>query len=87
MRKYDDFSVLERGVPKTLAFAFGWCLRSKTRRSKTRVSGRRVPNGNPPQRLQFRDLRGKTLGFKKRIVIISCDSEASLGARACVQVL
>ena len=36
---------------------------------------------------RFRDLRSKTLAFKKRIAIISCVLEASLGARACVQVL
>ena len=30
---------------------------------------------------------GKALAFKKRIAIISCDLEASLGAKACVQVL
>ena len=70
-----------------LAFAFGLCLRSKTRRSKTRVLERRLPNGKPQKRLRFRDLRGKTLAFKKRIAILSCDLEASLGARACVQVL
>ena len=39
------------------------------------------------ERLRFRDLRGKTLALKKRIAIISCVLEASLGARACVQVL
>ena len=39
------------------------------------------------KRLRFRDLRGKTLAFEKRIAIISCVLEASLGARACVQVL
>ena len=33
-------SVLKRCVPKTLAFAFGSRLRSKTQRSKTRVLGR-----------------------------------------------
>ena len=33
------------------------------------------------------DLRSKTLAFKKSIAIISCVLEASLGARACVQVL
>ena len=32
-------------------------------------------------------MRGKTLAFGKRIAIIFCDLEASLGARACVQVL
>ena len=48
---------------------------------------RRLPNGKPQERLRFRDLRGKTLAFKKRIAIISCVLDASLGARACVQVL
>ena len=82
-----ELSVLKRRVPKTLAFAFGLRLRSKTRCFKTRVSGRRLPNGKPQERLRFRDLRSKTLAFKKRIAIISCVLEASLGARACVQVL
>ena len=40
----DDLSVLKRCVPKTLAFAFGLRLRSKTLRFKTRVLGRRLPN-------------------------------------------
>ena len=81
-------SVLKRSVPKTLAFAFGSRLRSKTRRSKTRVSWRRLPNGKPQERLRFRDLRSKMLAFKKkRSAIISCVLGASLGARACVQVL
>ena len=40
-------SVLERCVPKTLAFAFGLRLRSKTRCFKTRLLGRRLPNGSP----------------------------------------
>ena len=80
-------SVLKRSVPQTLAFAFGLSLRSKTRRSKTRVLGRRLRNGKPQERLRFRDLRFKTLAFKKRIAIISCILEAALGARACVQVL
>ena len=40
-----------------------------------------------PKRLRFRDLRSKTLTFKKRIAIISCVLEASLRARACFQVL
>ena len=40
-------SVLKRCVPKTLAFAFGLRLRSKTRCLKTRVLGRRLPNGKP----------------------------------------
>ena len=36
-----------------------------------------------------RGLRGKTLALKRRtaIIVISCDVEASLGARACIQVL
>ena len=65
-----DLSVLKRCVSKTLAFAFGLRLRSKTRCSKTRVSGRRVPNGKPQERLRFRALRGKTLAFKKCIAIV-----------------
>ena len=56
-------SVLKRCVPKTLAFAFGLRLRSKTRCFKTRVLGRRLPNGQPQERLRFRDLRSKTLAF------------------------
>ena len=66
-------SVLKRCVPRTLAFAFGLRLRSKTRCFKTRVLGRRVPNGKPQERLRFRALRSKTLAFKKRIAIIFCD--------------
>ena len=77
-------SVLKRCVPKTLAFVFGLRLRSKTRRFKTRVLGRRLPNGKPQERLRFRALRSKTLAFKKRIAIASCDLKTSLGARACV---
>ena len=42
----------------------------------------------PQERLRLgRGLRGKTLAFQKRIAISSCDLGASLGARACVQVL
>ena len=63
-------SVLKRCVPKTLAFAFGLRLRSKTRCFKTRVLGRRSPNGKPQERLRFRALRGKTLAFKKHIAIV-----------------
>ena len=63
-------SVLKRCFPKTLAFAFGLRLRSKTRCSKTRVLGRRLPNKKPQERLRFRALRGKTLAFKKRIAIV-----------------
>ena len=48
--------VLKRCVPKTLAFAFGLRLRSKTRCFKTRVLGRRLPNGKPQERLRFRGL-------------------------------
>ena len=48
-------SVLKRCVPKTLAFAFGLCLRSKMRCFKTRVLGRRLPDG-----LRFRALRSKS---------------------------
>ena len=80
-------SVLKRCVPKTLAFAFGLRLGSKTRCFKTRVLGRRLPNGKPQERLRFRDLRSKTLAFKKSIAIAFCDLWTSLGARACVQVL
>ena len=80
-------SVLKRCVPKTLAFAFGLRLRSKTRCFKTRVLGRRLPIGKPQERLRFRDLRSKTLAFKKRNAIAFCDLKTSLGARACVQVL
>ena len=77
-------SVLKRCVPKTFAFAFGLRLRSKTRCFKTRVLGRRLPNGKPQERLRFRALRGKTLAFKKRIAIVLRDLKTSLGARACV---
>ena len=42
-----NLSVLKRCVPKTLAFALGLCLRSQTRCFKTRVLGRRLPNGKP----------------------------------------
>ena len=70
---FGGLSVLKRCVPKTLAFAFGLRLRSKTRCFKTRVLGRRLPNGKPQERLRFRDLRSKTLAFKKRIAIASCD--------------
>ena len=81
-------SVLKRCVLlKTLAFAFGLRLRSKTLYFKMRVLVRRLPNGKPEERLRFRDLRAKTLAFKRRIAMISCVLEASLGARACVQVL
>ena len=81
-----SLSVLKRCVLKTLAFAFGLRLRSKTRCFKTRVLGRRLPNGKPQERLRFRALRGKTLAFKKRIAIVFCDLKTSLGARACVSV-
>ena len=77
-------SVLKRCVPKTLVFAFGLRLRSKTRSFKMRVSGKRLPNGKPQERLRFRALRSKMLAFKKRIAIIFCDLKTSLGARACV---
>ena len=40
-----------------------------------------------PNRSRFRDLRGKTLACKRRIAIVSCDLEASLRGRACVQVV
>ena len=42
---------------------------------------------SPKKRLRFRDLRSKTLAFKKRNAIAFCDLKTSLGARACVQVL
>ena len=84
MRPREALSVLKRCVPKTLAFAFGLRLRSKTQCFKTRVLGRRLPNGKPEERLRFRALRGKTLAFKKRIAIAFCDLKTSLGARACV---
>ena len=80
-------SVLKRCVRKTLAFAFGLHLRSKTRCFKTRVLGRRLANGKPQERLRFRALRSKRLAFKKLIAIIFCNLKTSLGARACVQVL
>ena len=35
----------------------------------------------------FRDLRGKKPSFRKPITITSCDLEASLRARACIQFL
>ena len=79
-----DLSVLKRCFPKTLAFAFGLRLRSKTQCFQTRVLGRRSPNGKPQDRLPFRALRGKTLAFKKRIAIDLCDLKTFLGARACV---
>ena len=64
-----NLSVLKRCVPKTLAFAFGLRLRSKTRCFTTRVLGRRLPDGKPQERLRFRYLRSKTLAFKKSIAI------------------
>ena len=79
-----NLCVLKRCVPKTLAFAFGLRLHSKTRCFKTRVLGRRLPNGKPQERLRFRALRSKTLAFEKRIAIFFCDLKTSLGARACV---
>ena len=42
-----DLSVLKRCVPKTLAFAFGLRLRSKTQYFKTRVLGRGYLMENP----------------------------------------
>ena len=60
-----NLGVLKRSIPKTLAFAFGLRLRSKTRCFKTRVLGRRLPNGKPQERLRFRALRSKTLALKK----------------------
>ena len=79
-----ELSVPKRCVPKTLAFAFGLRLRSKTRCFKARVLVRRLPNGKPQERLRFRALRSKTLAFKKHIAIIFCDLKTSLGATACV---
>ena len=64
---YYTLSVLKRCVPKALAFAFGLRLHSKTRCFKTRVLGRRLPNGKPQERLRFRALRSKTLAFKKAL--------------------
>ena len=58
-------SVLKRCIPKTLAFAFGLRLRSKTRCFKTRVLGRRLPIGKPQERLRFRALRSKTQCVQK----------------------
>ena len=58
-------SVLKCCVLKTLAFAFGLRLRSKTRCFKTRVLGRRFPNGKPQERLRFRALRSKMQGVQK----------------------
>ena len=68
--QHEKLSVLKRCVPKTLAFAFGLHLRSKTWCFKTRVLGRRLPNGKLQERLRFRALRGKALAFKKRIAIV-----------------
>ena len=64
-------SVLKRCVPKTLAFAFGLRLRSKTLCFRTRVLGRRLPNGKPQERLRFKALRSQMLASKRRIAIIS----------------
>ena len=52
-----------------LVFAFGLRLHFKTRCFKTRILGRRLPNGKPQERLQSRALRSKTLAFKKRIAM------------------
>ena len=65
-----ELSVLKRCVPKTLAFAFSLSFRSKTRCFKTRVLGRRLPNGKPQERLRFKALRSKTLAFKKRMAMV-----------------
>ena len=46
---FENLSVLKRRVPKTLAFAFGLRLRSKTRCFKTRVLGRRLPKWKAPR--------------------------------------
>ena len=65
-----NLSVLKRCVPKTLAFAFGLRLRSKTQCFKTSVLGWRLPYRKPQERLRFRALRGKTPALKKRIAIV-----------------
>ena len=76
-----EFSVLKRSVPKTHVFASGLCLRSKTWLSKASVLERRVQR------------RGCDLGAyvvkRKRsnnALRFVSDLEASLQARACVQV-
>ena len=46
-------------------FQFGLRLRSKTRCFKTRVLGRRLPNGKPQERLRFRALRSKNASVQK----------------------
>ena len=56
---------------KMLAFAFSLRLRSKTRRSETRVEGRRAPNGGPKEVHDLWALQGKTLAFKKRVASVS----------------
>ena len=66
-------SVLKCRVPKTLAFAFGLRLRSKTRCFKTRVLGRRLPNGKLQERLRFRALRSKTLAAPASVQKTYCD--------------
>ena len=45
----------------------------RDRNSKTRVSGRRVPNAKPQKRLRFRSLRGKTqsLDGRNRAIVIA----------------
>ena len=74
---------MQNGIFRTLKCTFGVsgfrgvCVLKRS--VLRRVSGRRLPNGKPQERLQFRDLRGKTLAVKKRIATISRVLEASLG--------
>ena len=84
--------VLKRCVPKTLAFAFGLRLRSKTRCFKTHVLGRKLLNGKPQERLRFRALRSKPLAAAS-VQKTHCDRFLRFKdfprchrARACVQV-
>ena len=42
---------------------------------------------DPQKRLRFWALRGKSLAFNKRTAIVSCDLEASLGARLALKSL
>ena len=57
--------VLERSVPKALAFAFGPRLRSKTQHSKTRILDRMLSNEKPQERLRFRDFAWQNVSVKK----------------------
>ena len=47
-----ELSVLKRSTPKTLAFAFGSRLHSKTQRSKTLVLGEEVPEWKAPREVE-----------------------------------